>query len=245
MHILQPTRQLGTPSPETVKNTVIGIVGAAALVGVLVYFGKGKDGTLRGAGKAYRVRYKHNGHLRTTFHTAASKEEAIKKAHHYLGFKPKIVDVGVESASGYDLEGPRRSRGLRGSDDVDQHASRELLLYIENDQPLYRATEAMRGAIAKKVCQGKYDHARAQKGFRAVADVGARAYAKEFGGNSARTFPGAVRNEVAKDMADDLKRNINDCLKDGHCGDAPPALLKCPSASPLAGARGRTKKRRK
>lgn len=189
MYILQPTRQLGAPSPETVKNTVIGVVGAAALVGVLAYFGKSKDRSQ------------------------------------------------LQGARG------RRRKGLG-----DSHAERELDLYIDNDSALYRTKQAMRDAVAKKVCRGKYDAAKAKKGFRAVADVAARAYAKEFGNprdsrEAARTFPGTIRNEVAQGMADELKRDINACLKNGQCGDAPVALLKCPSASPLAGARRTTKKR--
>ncbi len=177
MEVIQP---LGAVSSTTIRNTAIGLVGGAVVIGALIAFGRGKD----------------KGHL-----------------------------------SG------RRSRGLRGS-----YEASELHLYLDNERVLHRFKESMRSAIAKKVCKGNFDAAKAAKGFRAVVDVAAKSYAKEHDSGVDRArhlFPGKLRNEVAHELTTELKRDINDCLTRGFCNDAPAELLKCPKAKPLAGRASR------
>jgi len=119
----------------------------------------------------------------------------------------------------------------------------ELRVHIDNEYPIYKAKQSMRGAITKKVCQGKFDAGKAAKGFRYVVDTAAVSYAGPLQARYA--FPGKIRDEVARDLANALKDDVNRCLTSGDCGDAPPELRKCMTAKPLAGARTRRRKGRR
>lgn len=124
-------------------------------------------------------------------------------------------------------------RALGATDDT-----YDLRVTIDNEFALYRQKQWMRSAIAKKVCAGKFDAAKATKGFRAIVDAAALEIS---GPQQARyAFPGAVRNQTAAALTAELKSDINRCLTKGECGDAPPELSKCvTTARPLAGAKTR------
>lgn len=89
----------------------------------------------------------------------------------------------------------------------------ELLLYIENDGDLYRqqATPIMAN-LARRMLKNTYDSTKAVKLWRYLADAGAKKYTKEFGtpgpNGSFGTFTPAMRQEVARDMAESFERAI-------------------------------------
>lgn len=88
----------------------------------------------------------------------------------------------------------------------DSDAVRELGLYIENDSTLYRQTTSIIKNLDAKVKKGKYDGRLAPKLWRYLVDEGAKKYARDFGGDSARMFPGSVRNKLAEEMAREYEK---------------------------------------
>ncbi len=98
------------------------------------------------------------------------------------------------------------TKNARGST-VDEHAQRELTLYIENEYALIGADNSIGKAIDKnmrrKVASGKYDPALAPKGWQHLIDEGAKRYAKAYstGNDHAQIFSAATRRAVATDFA--------------------------------------------
>lgn len=65
---------------------------------------------------------------------------------------------------------------------IDEHAARELKLYIDNDGNLYRSqTTSILKNLAAKKARGEYKHDLAVKLFGYLVESGAKKYAKEFG----------------------------------------------------------------
>jgi len=62
----------------------------------------------------------------------------------------------------------------------------ELVLFVDNDAPLYRQKEAIFRALARKKDRHKYERARAPKAFAALTNVAAKKYVKEHGAPSDR-----------------------------------------------------------
>ena len=62
----------------------------------------------------------------------------------------------------------------------------ELVLFIDNDLPLYRQKEAIFRALARKRDRQKYQRARAPKAFAALTNAAAKKYVKEHGAASDR-----------------------------------------------------------
>lgn len=88
--------------------------------------------------------------------------------------------------------------------EVDEHAVRELSLYIENDSDIYRQhTMPVFKNLSRKWRRGTFDASKAPKAFSYVVEAGAKKYHKEFGGGGSwhHTFPKPVRDTVAQAMA--------------------------------------------
>lgn len=85
----------------------------------------------------------------------------------------------------------------------------ELTLFANNDDGLYnqRIVPVVK-SLAKKYAAGKYDHEKAIKLWRYVADDAAKRYAKEFGGVWNTMFTVADRNETARQLADDWMDDV-------------------------------------
>ena len=62
----------------------------------------------------------------------------------------------------------------------------ELVLFIDNDLPLYRQKEAIFRALARKKDRHSYQRARAPKAFAALTNTAAKKYVKEHGAPSDR-----------------------------------------------------------
>ena len=57
----------------------------------------------------------------------------------------------------------------------------ELVLFIDNDAPLYRQKEFVFRALARKKDRGKYQKALAPKAFAALTNIAAKKYVREHG----------------------------------------------------------------
>lgn len=81
---------------------------------------------------------------------------------------------------------------------ADEHAAKELELYVENDGQLYRQMfQPIVKNLANKMAKGEYVPERGVKAFRYLIDEGARKYVKEFGSGE-RIFTPATREMVAR-----------------------------------------------
>lgn len=85
---------------------------------------------------------------------------------------------------------------------------RELELYIDNEEPLYRQSQAIQENLLRKMAAGRYDYRRAPKLWLYLVDEGARRYVKEFGGSVRDVFPLSVRKHLAKSYAAQFLRKL-------------------------------------
>jgi len=86
---------------------------------------------------------------------------------------------------------------------IDQDAIRELELWIDNTEHLYRQAEAIRANLVRKIRKGIYDPTRAPTLWRYLVDEAARHYCQELGGTVRGAFPAATRQAAAVQMAAD------------------------------------------
>lgn len=142
----------------------------------------------------------------------------------------------------------KTSRSRSGGDD---HAARELELYIDNDQPSYRRKQYMFVNLTKHVCRGGFSKDSASKLMKYLADDAAKRYTKEFATPGDKIFSVATRKKVAGELVKEYLSSLKDCRGRGMCGDLPDdavTILKKPSCTPggeLSGSRtGRRFKRR-
>ena len=96
--------------------------------------------------------------------------------------------------------------------DIDTEASRELDLYIMNNEDLYRKRfMPIVLNLKRKMNKGIYDHEKAAKLWMYLVNDAAKEYVKEFGSQSEDVkdmFPKETREKVAQDLADREKENI-------------------------------------
>jgi hypothetical protein len=86
---------------------------------------------------------------------------------------------------------------------IDEHAARELKLYIDNDGNLYRQqTTSILKNLATKKARGEYKHDLAVKLFGYLVESGAKKYAKEFGGTWHQMFDVPTRRRVAEELTE-------------------------------------------
>ncbi len=88
---------------------------------------------------------------------------------------------------------------------ADKHAATELVLFAENDEPLYRQQRRpIELNLVKKFKAGKYDRALAVKLWMYLMDSAAKKYAKEFASPSDwnKIFTPATRRMAAIEMRD-------------------------------------------
>lgn len=90
----------------------------------------------------------------------------------------------------------------RIDEDADETGAGELILYIDNDEPLYRRKMFMHKNLAGKRASGVYDHSKAPKMFRHLVDEAARKYTKEFGTEGDRIFLPHTRQHAAEELAE-------------------------------------------
>ncbi len=84
----------------------------------------------------------------------------------------------------------------------DEDAGTELLLYLDNEEPLYRQKLAIARNLELKMKRGTYDHAKAPQAWSYVVEAAAKRYAKEFDVKWSTMFNPATRRVVSKALAD-------------------------------------------
>lgn len=98
---------------------------------------------------------------------------------------------------------------------VDQHAVRELELYIDNDRQIYKDKwENFYSSLTRKLAAGKYDRNQAVKLMGYLVDRAAKQYAKEFGGTWNQIFSVATRKAVAEGQRDEFEDVVRDSPED-------------------------------
>jgi hypothetical protein len=92
---------------------------------------------------------------------------------------------------------------------VDEHAARELELYIDTDSGIHHnQTEPLQKLLMKKIKKGIFDFDRSIKAWENLAERAAHKYMDEFGSPGSRmqdTFSKATRLQVAKSLAESFK----------------------------------------
>jgi hypothetical protein len=77
--------------------------------------------------------------------------------------------------------------------------ARELELYASNDGELYRRSgKLILKNLATRKANGTYNRSQAVKAYMNFADLAAKKYAVEFGGEWSKLFPVADRKQVAE-----------------------------------------------
>ena len=88
---------------------------------------------------------------------------------------------------------------------------RELKLYIDNDQDMYRQRYIpLLKNLSRKKKQGKFRKSLASKAFMYLIDDGAKRYVKSYGGDARDTFPKRQRKDLAKDYVDEFEQIFKD-----------------------------------
>ena len=98
---------------------------------------------------------------------------------------------------------------------LDEHAAKELFLWIENDGDLYRRqyTPIIKNLVAKKA-RGVYDSAKAAKLFGYLAESGAKRYDEEVNGTP--RFKGRIPSYFPKKVRDAVAEELRDRFEDEH-----------------------------
>jgi hypothetical protein len=91
----------------------------------------------------------------------------------------------------------RLSKGRR-REPVDEHAARNLKLYIENTYELYNQKKSILANLKKRVDKGTYDPVLAAKLWLYWVDAGAKLYVKQMGDG---VFNKSTREHVAAELA--------------------------------------------
>jgi len=102
------------------------------------------------------------------------------------------------------LRAPERVLSANPTSEPNDIASRELLIYVENDGVLYeRMKLPIVRNLLKKMKKGTYDPSLAPKAWLPLLEVAAKKYAKEFGVGSdwSISFSAATRRQAAQEMA--------------------------------------------
>ena len=126
--------------------------------------------------------------------------------------------------TGSEMEGnqSRRERtraALAGEPEsgIDEHAAKELELYLDNDSRFSMDAPSgigysVRENMLRLQKRGKYNHALAPKGWLHVVDAAAQSYAREF--DDAKRwhviFNAPTRRAVAKSMADEFRDRVQE-----------------------------------
>lgn len=114
-------------------------------------------------------------------------------------------------------------RKRRDPDDDFSSEAHELLLYLDNDEPLYRRKKEFLKNVYTKMKRGTYNPTLGCKLWMYYVEDSAKKYEKEFlnPGEWHQVFPPAVRREVAKELEERERRMI----ESGEYKDFPPVRV--------------------
>jgi hypothetical protein len=153
-------------------------------------------------------------YFKATGKTSRDPAAAAKKARkaRMNSFVPGGSMIEKWKAAAFD-----KVRAIRNklSEGTDATAARELKLYIEADQDLYKQQIVpIIENVQQKMKSGKYDHAQAPELWMYLVDNGAKKYVKEFGGDANKDFPKDLRLSIANQFANEYKAEIE--IQDGE-----------------------------
>lgn len=100
---------------------------------------------------------------------------------------------------------------------VNEDAKRELDLWVDNDEPSYKAMKDAEVAVAGVICRKKtFDVDLAARVFERALQVGVKRYEKDFAtpGEGTRMFNKSTRDALAKERAADFKTRVNAYLRE-------------------------------
>ena len=129
-----------------------------------------------------------------------------------LGYVPGGSMIEKWKSAAFD-----KVRAIRNklSEGTDATAARELKLYIEADQDLYKQQIVpIIENVQRKMKSGKYDHAQAPELWMYLVDNAAKKYVKEFGGDANKDFSKDLRLSIANQFANEYKAEIE--IQDGE-----------------------------
>jgi len=135
---------------------------------------------------------------------AKSKKKASKKASKSTTTSTTTTVKKVVTNPGTSESNPQ---------EIDEHAARELVLWIDNTEPLYRQWQAIVKNMWRHKAKGRYDHERAIDGFMYLVDAAAKDYTKKFGAAGDRIdvmFNKATRRHAAEEYAQSFEENDRD-----------------------------------
>lgn len=143
----------------------------------------------------------------TTLAAAKKYGQALRSRGLSAGRVVEIYKFGDNPGLVSSKQNP--SSGPRGT--VDKSAARELYLYITSDTGLYNQQhKPIIINLQKKLDKGIYDHEKAVKLFKYLADNGAKKYAREYGGaEHGNIFNVPTRLATARMLADYFKREAD------------------------------------
>ena len=130
-------------------------------------------------------------------------EKALKKSFR-KGGEPKLVGEQKERTP-YEMVSEARKLWQEA---VDEHAVRELYLFIENERSLQRQRDSIIKNIVRKMKSGKYDHKKAPKLWSYLVDNGAKEYDNLNSSPGVKTFDKETRWSVAIQMANEYRAEI-------------------------------------
>lgn len=93
-------------------------------------------------------------------------------------------------------------------EEVKEHNSEELLLFMDNDSEIYHKYEQMLKIYSKKMKKGSFYDKFGIKGFMHLVNSAAKKYAREMDETWNEAFPIHVREEVAKELNDRFKQQF-------------------------------------
>lgn len=137
-------------------------------------------------------------------HTGAPAAIVSERTGEVLETKPAAPPVAAPPAP-VQVATPTNGAARPNVRPLDEDAMRELELYIDNDQGLYRQRLEIERNLKAKIAKGRYDPAKAPKLWQYLIDQGARKYVKEFGGEVRLTFPKTERAALAARYARDFE----------------------------------------
>lgn len=137
-------------------------------------------------------------------HTGAPAAIVSERTGEVLETKPAAPAVAAPAAPSQAAT-PTNGTARPNVRPLDEHAMRELELYIDNERELYRQRLEIERNLTAKIAKGRYDPAKAPKLWQYLIDRGAKKYVKEFGGEVRLTFPKTERAALATRYARDFE----------------------------------------
>jgi len=149
----------------------------------------------------------------------------------------------------------KKTRQVRGFGAVDAD---DIIMYIDNTEPLYRQKNAIQTALTRHVCRGGFMKLAAEKGFGHVTDRAAKEMAKHEAEYEERPFYRAprgyamtARREANKELVKGYLQALKDCRENIAAGkeqwcELPSeavALLKKPRCQPGGELTGHRRRR--